>query len=547
MGSPSGIPAGVYHRTPIRDRNDTRGKGGRMKKGIVISAIALLLGVTAIISCSSSSSGTKSFPKGFLWGASTAAEQSEGGITNNDWYIWEQMGKTPPVGLADNFYNLYAQDFTNAQAMHLNAFRLTFEWSRIVPNKPANIYAPLTESDPAVDMAEVNHYKAVVASLAAHGLTPVVTLVHWTVPQWVDNPAAYNPTTNTFTDSSLGGWTNTETAFAFANYAGFMAQEFSSTVKYWITENEPLPDTLSGYIMGVFPPGFNNLSDLTATTMPNGASVVTVVKNMIMGHALAYHAIHAIEPNAMVSIAENSIFSSAIPGNAGSAAAAKAFDHAYNLAYLDAVTTGIFDNGLTGTTNTEYHAEWAHTLDYIGVNYYNNDYVVPAPAGFLKPINALPCDSTIGAFISLSSIGCPAQNPPETQGLTGILVEYAQRYHLPMLITENGYGDADPVGKAKYIVQNIQAVKNAINQGADMLGYMYWTMDYDYEWTSGYAQNFGLFYVDNFTSCTTPACGLIPTTTTDFTRTPVQPAVDVFSAIAAANDITPTIMNQYGQ
>ncbi len=545
MGRPCGIPAGVYHHTPRGDRNDTIGKGGSMKKGIAISAIALFLGVTSIMSCSSSSSGTKSFPKGFLWGVSTAAEQSEGGITNNDWYIWEQMGNTPPVGLADNFYNLYAQDFTNAQAMHLNAFRLTFEWSRIEPNPPAVIGMPLTAGD--VVTSEVQHYKDVIASLEAHGLTPVVTLVHWTVPQWVDDPANIKANNYTQSTTSLAGWTNTLTAYAFSSYAAFMAQQFSTTVKYWITENEPLPDTLSGYIMGVFPPGFNNLSDLTAPTMPNGASVVTVVKNMIMGHALAYHAIHAIEPNAMVSIAANSIFSSAIPGNAASAAAAKAFDHAYNLTYLDAATTGIFDNGLTGTTNTTYYPEWAHTLDYIGVNYYNNDYVVPAPAGFLKPINALPCDSTIGAFIPLSSIGCPAQNPPETQGLTGILVEYAQRYHLPMLITENGYGDADPVGKAKYIVQNIQAVKNAINQGADMLGYMYWTMDYDYEWTSGYAQNFGLFYVDNFTSCTTPKCGLIPTTTTNFTRTPVQPAVDVFSAIAAANDITPTIMNQYGQ
>lgn len=508
-----------------------------MKKGIIIYLIALFLGVTTIMSCSSSSSSTKSFPKGFLWGASTAAEQSEGGITNNDWYIWEQMGKTPPVGLADNFYNLYAVDFTNAASMNLNAFRLTFEWSRIEPHAPAVIGLPLTTGD--VDPAEVQHYKDVIASLETHGLTPVVTLEHWTLPQWVDTPTS---TTSICDPTSLCGWTNTLTAYAFAQYAAYMAQQFSTTVKYWITENEPLPNTLSGYIMGAFPPGFNNLSDLTATTMPNAASVVTVVKNMIMGHALAYHAIHAVEPNAMVSIAENSIFASAIPNNAASAAAAKAFDHAYNLAYLDAATSGVFDNGLTGTTNTESHPEWAHTLDFIGVNYYNNDYVVPAPAGFLRPINALPCDSTIGAFISLSSIGCPAQNPSETQGLTNILVEYAQRYHLPMLITENGYGDADPVGRAKYIVQNIQAVKDAINRGADMLGYMYWTMDYDYEWTSGYKQNFGLFYVDDFTGSTF----IEPTITTDFTRTPIQPAVDVFSAIAAANDITPTILNQYG-
>ncbi|MGC8578561.1 MAG: glycoside hydrolase family 1 protein [bacterium] len=515
-----------------------------MKRGIT-GLIVLLFGISAVVSCSSSKSSTKTFPKGFLWGVSTAAEQSEGGITNNDWYIWEQMGKTPPVGLADNFYNLYAKDFDNAQAMHLNAFRLTFEWSRIVPNKPANIYAPLTPND--VDMTEVQHYKDVIASLESHGLTPVVTLIHYTMPIWADNPAAaYDQTSQTFTDGSLGGWTNTATAYAFANYAGFMAQQFSTTVKYWLTENEPIPDTLSGYVVGVFPPGFSNLGYLTATTMPFSASVVSVIKNMIMAHALAYHAIHAADPDAMVSIAKNSIFSTPIPGNARSEQAAKAFDHAYNLTFLDAITSGMFDNGLTGTTNTQYYPEWAHTLDYIGVNYYSNDYIVPAPPGILVPINAIPCDPTIGAFILLSALGCPAQNPSETQGLTNILVEYAQRYHLPMLITENGYGGADPIEKTKYIVQNILAVKNAINQGADMLGYMYWTMDYDYEWTSGYAQNFGLFYVDHFTSCTKPSCGLTPTTTTDFTRTPVQPAVEVYSAIAAANDVTQTIIDQYG-
>ncbi|MCL4557658.1 MAG: family 1 glycosylhydrolase [Deltaproteobacteria bacterium] len=516
-----------------------------MERQRVLPILMIALGM--LTSCSSKSGGTApiNFPKGFLWGVSTAAEQSEGGITNNDWYAWEQMGNTPPVGLADDFYHLYAQDFTNAQAMHLNAFRLTFEWSRVVPTRPADIYAPLSVSDPAVDMTAVAHYHDIINSLIAHGLTPVVTLTHYTVPQWVDNPGAYDKASNSFTDGSLGGWTNTATAYAFANYAGFMAQQFSTTVKYWLTENEPLPDTLAGYVLGQYPPGFMNISYLTATTMPFSASVVTVVKNMIMGHALAYHEIHAVEPGAMVSIAKNSIFASARPNDPASTAAANAFDHAYNLTYLDAVTKGVFDDGLTGTTNTEIHPEWANTLDYIGVNYYSDDYVVPF-AGILIPINAVPCDPTIGAVIPLGSLGCPAQNPPETQGLTEILVEYAQRYHLPMLITENGYGKADPVGKTKYIVQNIMAVKDAIDQGADILGYMYWTMDYDYEWTSGYAQNFGLFYVDDFTSCTKPDCGLVPNTATDFARTPVQPAVDVYSSIAAGNSISPSIIDQYG-
>jgi beta-glucosidase/6-phospho-beta-glucosidase/beta-galactosidase len=525
-----------------------RGKERIMMKYVRKGLLVLCISIVAV-SCTESKKGTSpiNFPKGFLWGVATAAEQSEGGNTQNDWYVWEQMGKTPPVGLADNFYDpaWYNTDINTVKSMGMNAFRLTFEWSRIVPNKPADIYAPLTMSD--VDMNAVNHYHNVIDAMISSGLTPVVTLTHYTVPQWADNPAAYDKTSNSFTDGSLGGWTNTATAYAFANYAGFMAQEFSTTVKYWLTENEPVADVLLGYIAGQYPPGFSIITNLTAATMPFSASVVTVMKNMIMGHALAYHAIHASEPDAMVSFAKNSIFTSAIPGNAASARAADAFNHAYNLTYLDALTTGIFDTGLTGTTFTEVHNDWANTLDYIGVNFYSNDYVVPAPAGVLVPINALPCDPAIGSIgIPLSSLGCPAENPSETQGLTGMLLEYEQRYHLPILITENGDNSNVPLEKTKYIVQNTMAVHDAINHGAEMIGYLYWTLNYDYEWTSGYDQSAGLFYVDDFTSCTTPFCSVIPDAGTDFTRTPMHPATDVYSAIAAANGISPTIIDQYG-
>ncbi|MCL4558016.1 MAG: family 1 glycosylhydrolase [Deltaproteobacteria bacterium] len=132
----------------------------------------------------------------------------------------------------------------------------------------------------------------------------------------------------------------------------------------------------------------------------------------------------------------------------------------------------------------------------------------------------------------------------ETQGLTDILIECAQRYHLPLLITENGCGwTADPIVKAKYIVQNIVAVHSAMNQGSDVLGYLYWTLDYDYEWTSGYKQNYGLFYVDDFTAPSFTE----PTAATDFARTTVQPAVDVYSAIAEGNGISTVIIDLYGR
>lgn len=168
----------------------------------------------------------------------------------------------------------------------------------------------------------------------------------------------------------------------------------------------------------------------------------------------------------------------------------------------------------------------------------------------MAPIKAVPCSQAIAgalqAFgITLGTLGCPAQNPSETQGLTDMLLEYEHRYHLPILITENGCNSNVPLEKAKYIVQNTMALHNAIDQGATVIGYLYWTLNYDYEWTSGYDQSAGLFFVDDFTSCTTPFCPVIPDAGTDFTRTPMHPATDVFTAIATANGISPTIIDQY--
>lgn len=515
---------------------------------IIIISVIGCFGIS-LISCSNSSKRTAplSFPKGFLWGVSQGSIQAEGDCPGNDYHAWEQMGKVPDIGLADNSYVLYDTDSAEAQSLHLNAFRITFEWARIEPRAPKTIGMPLTAGD--VDMAVVNHYHDVVQSLIDHGLTPVVTLLHYALPLWDDNPeAVYDPTTQTFSDGSLGGWTNPLTAYAFSSYARFIAQQFSGTVKYWLTENEPMANVLSGYIIGDFPPAYAPLDlDLTAAILPFGTSVVDVIKNMIAGHALAYHAIHDEDPDAEVSFPKNSVFASAVPDNPSSQSAASRFDHFYNLLFLDAVTRGVFDDGLTGTTFTEVHPEWADTLDFIGLNYYISDYVVSVP-GVLSPVDVLPCDPQINTALSgiLSSFKCPVQGPSETQGFTDILLEYARRYHLPILVTENGtdgyFSDGGAAEKTKFIVQNIMAVHDAIDRGADILGYLYWTLNYDYEWTSGYRQNNALFYVDDFSSPTFTE----PTVDTDFTRIPIHPAADVYSAIAAADGISPTIIDQYG-
>jgi beta-glucosidase/6-phospho-beta-glucosidase/beta-galactosidase len=486
------------------------------------------------------------FPAHFLWGVSTAAEQSEGGNTGNDWYAFEGMGRVPPVGLADDMYDLYDTDSANAQSIGANAFRLTFEWARLMPQAPADPTNP-TEAD--LDATAVTHYSAVLGSLAAHGLTPIVTLTHYTLPIWIDNPASYDAGSNVFSDGSPGGWLSTSTATAFAAFAGLMAQEFGSQVTYWITENEPEVDVLAGYLGGVFPPGLTDLS-FTATTLPGGVGLTDVLQNMIAGHAAAYKAIKAVEPNAKVSIAHNSITWQPLTQSTADVAAAQRVQFLYDFAFLDAVTTRGFDTSLVGQGPVVQHPEWANTLDFIGLNYYANDYVL-YEEGLLSPLDAVPCNPVFGGASLIMSLGCPATSPPEPAGFTAIISTYQQRYGLPILITENGANSSDPNAKAAYIVQNLLAVHDAIDAGANVIGYSYWTLNEDYEWASGYFQSFGLFAMPGFLA---PDGGILelpdggvwsPGSGTDFTRTPHHPATDVYWSIADSGVISPALVAEY--
>jgi beta-galactosidase len=506
--------------------------------------------VLLLVSCSSSPKGPPPihFPKSFLWSVSTAAEQSEGNNTSTDWYAFEGMGRVPPVGLADDMYDLYDEDFATAQSMGCNAFRLTFEWARFFPTAPVDPAHPTVAE---MDQTAVTHYQDVLNSLQKHGLTPLVTLTHYTLPVWVDNPAAYDAGINAFTDRSLGGWTNPATAVAFGAFAGLMAQTYGTQVTYWLTENEPEVDVVGGYLAGIFPPGLSDVS-LTANTLPGDAGISDVIQNMIAGHAAAYHAIKAAEPGAKVSIAHNTIAFEPITQNTGNVEAAQRVEALYDHLYLDAVTTGTFDSSLVGTGDAGVqHPDWASTIDYIGVNYYNHDAVI-AQAGFLSPLDAVPCDPVFESALPgiLTDLGCPSPGLPEAPGFTTVLLDYTQRYGLPLLVTENGAGQGTGTDMAAYLVRNLLAVHDAIDAGANVIGYSYWTLNRDYEWAQGYHQDFGLFGVVGFEG---PDGGLppgpdggpwAPSASTDETRVPLSPAPGVYAAIIDGG-LTPALLAAY--
>src|SRR5690348_4248185 len=134
------------------------------------------------------------FPEGFLWGAATAAHQVEGDNTGSDWWDWEHRAGTPvrePSGRACEHFTRYPDDIAILAGLGLNTYRYSVEWARIEP------------VEGSFDAAAVDHYRRMTQAVIAAGLTPMVTLHHFTLPRWF---------------AARGGWTATDAATVFGRY-----------------------------------------------------------------------------------------------------------------------------------------------------------------------------------------------------------------------------------------------------------------------------------------------------------------------------------------
>ncbi|MCX5714031.1 MAG: family 1 glycosylhydrolase, partial [Candidatus Omnitrophica bacterium] len=131
------------------------------------------------------------FPQDFLWGAATSAYQVEGDNVNSDWWQWEKDKGKENSGAACRHYEFYEQDFDLAKSLNHNAHRISIEWSRIEPEEGKFIEQ------------ELRHYLNVVLALRSRNIEPVVTLHHFTNPDWF---------------AKSGGWYNRRSITNFARY-----------------------------------------------------------------------------------------------------------------------------------------------------------------------------------------------------------------------------------------------------------------------------------------------------------------------------------------
>lgn len=387
----------------------------------------------------------REFPKGFLWGTATSSYQVEGGNTNCDWATWERtpgrIARNEAAGLATDHFRRYKEDFTMAADLGYNSQRLSIEWSRIEP-RPGEW-----------DQAAFDVYKDMLRTLRAKGMKTMVTLWHFTLPQW-------------FADR--GGWLASDAVERFLTYVDVVSRELCGLVDIWITMNEPMVYVAQGYQNGVWPPGEKS-AHIHATR---------VVFRLIKAHRKAYAIIHRhcdrIDHRTEVGTANN-IFT---------------FDLYRKHSIVDSMYIWFADNII----NHQFVWWTRKTIDFVGVNYYFHHRLAMKPQKISEMFSQVKLEGR-----EVSDIGWEV-NPA---GIFDALLDMA-RYNKPIYITENGIASADDSKRARTIIATVKEIYHAIHAGVDVRGYFHWSLLDNYEWEKGFAPRFGLVEVDYATQKRTP-------------------------------------------
>ncbi len=394
------------------------------------------------------------FPKGFLWGAATAAHQVEGNNTNNNWYQWEQLGHTiHQSGLACDWWGgRWKEDMDRAAETGQNAHRFSIEWSRIQP-------APDRWDENALE-----RYRSMARGMVERGINPMVTLHHFTDPIWVYEQC---------------GWEKETIVPLFEKYVRKVVEALKEYVNLWCTINEPNIYALSGYVAGDFPTCKEGHKGLGAATK--------VLANMLRGHAAAYKAIHEIQREARVGYALH--YRPMLAARSWFPLDALMRNVQYNginMAFPSGISTGVMKTPVASIKIPEAIG----TQDFLGINYYSVDTV---QFDLFNPRELFgkryyPANSDFSGTKFIANIP------------SGIFdsIKWATRSYpdLPLLITENGVEDADDRMRPRYLAQHLQQVWRAVNFNWPVKGYYHWSLVDNFEWERGWTQRFGLWGLD---------------------------------------------------
>jgi len=383
-------------------------------------------------------------PKQFLWGASVAGHQVDGNDTTSDTNFLEHVSPSvfkEPAGKACMSWERWSDDLDCVRDMGLNSYRFSIEWCRIEPERGT------------IDQSALEHYDRMIDGCLERGITPAITLCHFTAPHWF---------------AKEGSWMNPNAADWFADEAARVMELVGDRAALVVTFNEPNLSQLLAH--GGLPPEAMEFQKACLAAASAKAGVAhyragnvqspddfdAMDAGLAKAHRLAVQAVRAANPHVPVGM---------------------------SLSVTDDTYVTSRGKELVQAKRDACYGKWVDVVqgdDFIGVqNYeritYGDDGVVPPRPD--QKVNGM------GTPVEPSSL---AASVLYTHELTG----------LPIVITEHGISTDDDDLRCDFIRRSIPPVIELVKRGIPILGYYHWTLIDNFEWISAFDSRLGLYEVD---------------------------------------------------
>ncbi|MBQ9642555.1 MAG: family 1 glycosylhydrolase [Lachnospiraceae bacterium] len=418
-----------------------------------------------------------SLPKGFMLGSATAAHQVEGNNIHSDDWAMEHMKYTTfaePSGDACDHYNRYEDDIRMLAQAGLNAYRFSIEWARIEPEKGQ------------FDEKEIEHYRSVIRCCKENGVTPIVTMMHFTSPVWLIRE---------------GGWEAESTIEYFRRYCVYVAEKLGDEMEYVVTINEANMGLQVGELIKRF---MKQMMAAKAAAQQNGN---TQESNVQVGLNL-----DAMMERQKLAAAENmEIFGTPTPkgfttglSEEGDRLVMRAHEAARDAMKEKCphlkigVSLSVHDiQAVPGGEENAAHAwdeEFSHYVPYIR----NDDFF-----GLQNYTRArYDAEGVMAAPEGAELTQMDYEYYPEA--LEHVIRRVHAELPIDIIVTENGIGTPDDERRCAFIRTALDGVQNCLADGIPVRGYMHWSLMDNFEWQKGFSMTFGLVAVDRSTQKRTP-------------------------------------------
>ncbi|XP_058975510.1 myrosinase 1 [Musca domestica] len=440
------------------------------------------------------------FPKDFLWGVGSSSYQIEGGWNADDKgeSIWDYMTHNHPEKIADrsngdissDSYHHWRRDVQMVHELHVKTYRFSISWPRIMPGGYMN----------QVSTAGIKYYSALIDELLHYNITPMVTMYHWELPQRLQE---------------LGGWTNPEIIPLFKDYARLLLEMFGDRVQIWTTINEPWHVCEHGYGVDYMAPAYNY----------PGIPAYLCGHNLLKAHAEVVHMYRAEYKKRQGGRMGITLDTSWMEPKSNSPEDREASQRAlefyvgwfghpifsthgnYPATMVDRIRNLSKEQGFSRSRLPEFTKEEIQrirgTADFFGINTYttslvtsndhNNSAKFPIPS-FNHDMGVV--ESQDPNWTGSGSVWLKVY----PKGIYNLLMWIKKEYNNPpVIVTESGVSDRgglEDYPRVDYYNQYLNFVLDALEDGANVQGYIAWSLMDSYEWKAGFTEKFGLYHVD---------------------------------------------------